>query len=502
MKLLEVLPLLEARKNPEQNPRLSAYDQLLKYKDNPNVYISMTELPKLGINPTSLWDTPNGIYCYPLQAIWRVYKVDAARTLSELPFKMNAPYIQVFEWNGKGNVVNISAYSESDLTRDVNKLKKMFPSAIDRIQYGIDYASQQDRPASKLFHIVFTLTHADKKTILKRKLGPYENVPSETEFQSYSPGGQKSSNILRALGYAGFVDYGTKVIHKNEPYQAVFLSKEYINHLDTILNKNYKRYKHENLDKSNYMEGGMYIGDLQGHKIILSNADTEKNLSYLEAIKYCKSLGEGWHLPTIREMVFISNNFQNNWAYQKSSGYEATSLGKMNYWVSDGTEDKPLLVNVKLGSGVSVMENYPPELANGVVAVKTITYNGKFLESGTVTYKQLSGGIDLGNYKGKKLILSPKKLEEETTWDGTKKYLSNLGGGWKIPSKAEWAFIYDKSNFVNSDYSFNKSYWTSDMADEGLPWYYDINRNEFDDFHITHIPGYETYHKVRPIKLV
>ena len=71
MRLLDVLPLFEARKFPTLNPKLSAYDQLKQYKDDPSIYISFTEINKIGINPVSKWDTPLGIYCYPLKDTWQ-----------------------------------------------------------------------------------------------------------------------------------------------------------------------------------------------------------------------------------------------------------------------------------------------------------------------------------------------------------------------------------------------------------------------------------------------
>ena len=124
MKLLEVLPLLESRKNPEQNPKLSAYEQLLKYKDNPNVYISMTGLPKLGINPLSKYNTPLGIYCYPLQYVWDIYDIDKNKSLIKLPFVSKAKYIQVFEWNGKGKFIDVHDYTEQDLSNDMKIIFK------------------------------------------------------------------------------------------------------------------------------------------------------------------------------------------------------------------------------------------------------------------------------------------------------------------------------------------------------------------------------------------
>ena len=48
MKLTEIF---EARKNPELNLRLSAYEQLSDYKKDPHAYIHFSNQNKLGINP-------------------------------------------------------------------------------------------------------------------------------------------------------------------------------------------------------------------------------------------------------------------------------------------------------------------------------------------------------------------------------------------------------------------------------------------------------------------
>ena len=496
MKLLEVLPLLEARRNPKQNPRLSVYDQLLKYKDNPNVYISMTYLPKLGINPASPWDTPNGIYCYPLQTIWHVYSVDAVKTLEKLPFRSNAPYIQVFEWNGKGNFVNVSQYKDSDLERDINKIKKMFPDAIDRIDYGIEHAAQQDKPASKLFNIIANIIYqgAEYNTMLKRYYDTKDKKMGDYEEHRYSPRGRQSSNIFRALGYAGFVDYGNKIIHKHEPYQAVFLSTQYINHLDTVLNKHYKRYKEEQLKVSdNYIEGGMYIGTLQGHKIILAKPETQKRLPYAEAVEYCKSLGDGWRLPTVDEMAFIAKNFNNNW------GDENKSLGNV-YWTITTDE---VVVHPKSKHFI-IMGKSNQSVSLDVIAVKNILPNGKYSTDGYIKYPESNGGIYIGDYKNKKMILSPNSLAREAdVWVESEKYINSLSG-WKVPTKDEWTFIHDNANLLPPGYEISRkdNYWTADTNKKGDHWYYEFKENYF------HIDTYfsdssnDEYCAIRPIKLV
>lgn len=497
MKLLEVLPLLEARKNPEQNPRLSAYDQLLKYKDNPNVYISMTQLPKLGINPVSHFDTPNGIYCYPLQMIWRIYHLDISKSLEALPFRSNAPYIQVFEWNGKGKIVNVdrSYYTDDDLDRDIAKLKKMFPDAIDRIDYGITHAAHQDTPASGLFYAVANLTSGENKTMIKRKLGKEMVKYQEIEYKPYSPGGRQSANIYRALGYAGFVDYGNKIIHKNEPYQAVFLSKEYINHLDTVLNKHYRRYKEEQLKSSdNYIEGGMYIGTVKGHKIILAKPETEKQLSYSEAIEYCKSLGTGWRLPTVDEMSYIVENFENNW------GDENKSLTNTLYWTisADMVTIHPKSKYFSLATGIKKTDKY------GTIAVKNVLPNGTYSSDGYIKYPESNGGIYIGDYKNKKLILSPKSLANPAdNWKESEKYINSLAG-WKVPTKDEWKFIHDNANFLPPEYAISRidNYWAADTNEKGDHWWYKFNDDEFEIFSFFYNSSNDEFCVIRPIKLV
>lgn len=40
----------------------------------------------------------------------------------------------------------------------------------------------------------------------------------------------------------------------------------------------------------------------------LYSEDAPKEMNWYEAINYCKSLGEGWRLPTITEMFYIYEN--------------------------------------------------------------------------------------------------------------------------------------------------------------------------------------------------
>ena len=95
----------EARRNPDKNPKISLVQALEPYKDKPDYFISFTDgfrskakmdyediksppLPKLGINPKTKYDTPAGIYAYPLKEMWKAIKDDS------IPFASDRPFIQ------------------------------------------------------------------------------------------------------------------------------------------------------------------------------------------------------------------------------------------------------------------------------------------------------------------------------------------------------------------------------------------------------------------------
>lgn len=108
-----------------------AFARVEQYVDQPGVFFSMTALEKFGINPSSNYNTPLGIYAYPLNReyfkLWQYGK---------LPFVGDQPYINIFKTNGAG-VIDVASdeYTEDDLKRDVNKLRRRdFEQRIQKIE--------------------------------------------------------------------------------------------------------------------------------------------------------------------------------------------------------------------------------------------------------------------------------------------------------------------------------------------------------------------------------
>jgi hypothetical protein len=310
MKLLDVLPIFEARKNPLLNPKISAYDQLLQYKDNPNIFIHMGTVNKVGLNVLSTYDTPLGIYCYPLKYVWDRY-IEIVKSLSGLPFAEKAPYVHILEFKGNGKFINMDEYSETDLQNDIDKLKSLFKYddnaykefmklmnmhvtniedidvddfEMDDLELGIHYGPKRNKiitminnaknkyytnrlASNKVFGDIIAIASKQAKNNsaiakfwnITRYLSNYGDNPVDilhnmtvtsngkfiptvpkNQYHVTSNMSRNWNHILRKLGYAGFNDRtGLEIIHGNEPIQSVFLSKTSVNHIRTILNKEY-----------------------------------------------------------------------------------------------------------------------------------------------------------------------------------------------------------------------------------------------------------------------
>jgi len=134
--------LLEKRRNPEQNPKVSSYDALRKYFGRSDVYFSMRDINKLGINPNSKYDTPNGIYSYWLN----VYedKLASKKSIEKtVPFAGASPIVYIFKPKKGTNIIKLSEMDEAKtkefikmafekapkfktfFVEDVNELKKL-----------------------------------------------------------------------------------------------------------------------------------------------------------------------------------------------------------------------------------------------------------------------------------------------------------------------------------------------------------------------------------------
>lgn len=242
MLLIELFQnLSELRRNPAQNEKLSGHlaaVKFLKGKDLKNYGVSMTSLPKLGINPGSDYNTPLGIYFYPADYYMKIKGGDKP---TKLPFVDDAAYIQIFELLG-----NIEDIDNLDVSKYNSYVSKLYAN-IDKVAKLI--GQSENNTHKKMANALMSAgTQSNVKTYggqlwyVMYMLSRLEEVDPD----GYSADGKRGAaaprssviwnSLLRILGLSGVIDNGEGIIHQNEPYAGVIADPRSIKHLETIRN--------------------------------------------------------------------------------------------------------------------------------------------------------------------------------------------------------------------------------------------------------------------------
>jgi len=242
---------------------LSSTEYLLKTyaDDNPDLYISFTKLDKLGINPTSKYGTPIGIYTYPLAEILTEVKEKTSAVSQMLknkigsfvPFAGDSPWVWIIEPNrsqGKfiEDIGDTYMYTHSDYEKDVELLKELYLKPL-----FADYSKVA--PAMRDFAWRDFISGCEETARHNSPGGDLWNVTRIlADRLSYLGVHQKSSvkwnKVFRDLGYIGIADKSGKgIIHPSEPLQAVFFSTKSFNILEKIEN-----YARTNTTEENILE--------------------------------------------------------------------------------------------------------------------------------------------------------------------------------------------------------------------------------------------------------
>lgn len=120
---MRIRELLEARRNPHLNPKVDALSAFSLYANNPNMFVTFTDHPKVGVNPKSKWDTtPTGVYTYPLWYILdKSYKTGSVH--GSAPFASDKKFVQLLEWRSSGRVLDLQHYTPT--RQDMSSLNSL-----------------------------------------------------------------------------------------------------------------------------------------------------------------------------------------------------------------------------------------------------------------------------------------------------------------------------------------------------------------------------------------
>ena len=206
------LKYCKTRSEKEGIPEENAFEKIKKYVDQPGIFFHMSKSDSVwGVNVQTKYNTPAGIYLYPLDLNHYDQLIDG-----QLPFLASNPYIWIFKVDG--NIIKSSTYSSQDLSYDIEKLKEIDDEKIVDIANKASIKAIKNHPLSKLFYIIYNLSGGIGSASIA-----------------------KVTNLFKKLNYDGiFDDQGLGIIHAGEPIQAVIFSTKNCKPIEIVTNERVK----------------------------------------------------------------------------------------------------------------------------------------------------------------------------------------------------------------------------------------------------------------------
>ena len=199
-----------------------------------NLFVSLTAIPKLGINPRSHYNTPLGIYAYPAKYV--LEKVGRKLPLDFLPFAGDQPWVNIFRVSENSNVIDLD-----EVTEDMyNDYCQRFSEILSK-RYSNSPLETTNKVVAR-FKEEASTGPGFKSARVKTPGGKLWYVSMEVSKEIADLYVEKSrslswNKLFRDVGIDGFIDMGKGIIHPSEPTQAVFFSMKPIQVLDRVQNK-------------------------------------------------------------------------------------------------------------------------------------------------------------------------------------------------------------------------------------------------------------------------
>jgi hypothetical protein len=216
------------------------------------------------------------------------------------------------------------------------------------------------------------------------------------------------------------------------------------------------------------------IGDL-----LVAQNDMPFEMNFDKANIACNELGKGWRLPTFTELLLMYKNkdkiggFMGD-VYWSSSHFLTTdqfTTGRL--WIINFFD------NIERVSDKNYNEWSRWNLKNHVRAVRSTNVNNSKPLKNIITFDDANP--DLHIYKvlwhddivGKPIIIDNLEvaqldLEYGMDWNNAKLACSNLGEGWRLPTKDELFFLYNNKAKVSNLTKYR--YWSSTEGDSFHAW--------------------------------
>lgn len=252
MKLQNII--LEARKNPQSNPKISINSQIEQhYKNAPvlkygvkNSFVSFSELEMLaGGNRFYRGGGPFGVYCYPSYFVLKATVEDATvedgaknigstddgpsvKKMKEFGFGGGEPYANIFSITG--NILYIDQITKEEYDTNIAALRKIltsqypdYPTLQDSLTRFMEQAKTEAHRSAfvggQLWHVMWKLSDLIA-TETKKSKGPFI-----------------WTGLFRRLGIDAVVDFRAAIIGHYERSLAIVFNKQIITNIVNADNK-------------------------------------------------------------------------------------------------------------------------------------------------------------------------------------------------------------------------------------------------------------------------
>jgi len=161
-------------------------EKLKKYEEEGGYHIHFSYFPKLGVNPMNEFiTTPTGFYTYQLNT----------KTMKE--FGIDRPYAIVVKPNPDARILELESYTDADLARDLEILRKKYPDKSDVIDETADLHSG-DGPAKAIWKTTQVLSQETGSTQIYRKPNMAWNDPHNPKSEKKTQARQRARDLVKS----------------------------------------------------------------------------------------------------------------------------------------------------------------------------------------------------------------------------------------------------------------------------------------------------------------
>jgi hypothetical protein len=214
--------------------------EILKKYNSKDVYISFRDSVTVNlINPTNIYRTPTGFYCYPLASIIEdkmgIKDLEQLKKMSKsdffnssyFPWRSDSEYLYVFHVSDNSNILYSSKNYDEKVYSYVLKLKELY-SNNDSVQNLCDDFIKTGKVKSSRYKKEYEGVHGLWMLIFE--IGVLlKDISNLNYFFTI---------VCSKIEISAFVDdAGKGMIHPNEPYNAVFFKLKSISDYFNIISK-------------------------------------------------------------------------------------------------------------------------------------------------------------------------------------------------------------------------------------------------------------------------